>query len=115
MAQRTIVQLIDDLDGTPSEDISRIEFALDGVTYEIDLSDKNSDTLRQALAPFVEAARRIGGRAMRGRSVRPASAGRSKEETKAIRDWAKANGHQVSDRGRIPSTVIEAFEAAHTV
>ncbi|MFB9907718.1 histone-like nucleoid-structuring protein Lsr2 [Allokutzneria oryzae] len=112
MAQRTIVQLIDDLDNTSSEDISRIEFSLDGVTYEIDLNESNAATLREHLTPFIEAARRIGGRARSGTGRRGSGEGRSKEETKAIREWAKANGHEVSDRGRIPSTVIEAFQAA---
>ena len=112
MAQRTIVQLIDDLDGSTSSDISRVEFGLDGLTYEIDLNESNAAALRDKLTPFVEAARRIGGRAKSGTGRRAAGEGRSKEETKAIRDWAKANGHEVSDRGRIPGNVIEAFEAA---
>ncbi|MCK2243732.1 MULTISPECIES: Lsr2 family protein [unclassified Crossiella] len=118
MAQRTIVQLIDDLDGTTSEDISRVEFALDGVVYEIDLNDSNAEKLRGGLAPFVEAARQVGGKAKRGPapqlgSRRPGGDGRSKEQTKAIRDWAKTNGHQLAERGRIPANIIEAFEAAH--
>ncbi|MFB9907064.1 histone-like nucleoid-structuring protein Lsr2 [Allokutzneria oryzae] len=114
MAQRTIVQLIDDLDGSTSSDISRVEFGLDGLTYEIDLNESNATALREKLTPFVDAARRIGGRAKSGTAGgrRAAGEGRSKEETKAIRDWAKANGHEVSDRGRIPGNVIEAFEAA---
>ncbi|MCP3803229.1 Lsr2 family protein [Allokutzneria sp. A3M-2-11 16] len=114
MAQRTIVQLIDDLDGTAAEDISRIEFGADGVTYEIDLNEDNAAKLRDALAPFAAAARRIGGRSKRGPSSRGANAGRSKDETRAIREWAKANGHEISDRGRIPSGIIEAYETAGT-
>ncbi|WP_086827120.1 Lsr2 family protein [Allokutzneria sp. NRRL B-24872] len=113
MAQRTVVQLIDDLDGTSSEDISRIEFGLDGLTYEIDLNEENSAKLRAVLEPFVASGRRLGGRAKRGTRLGAPASGRSKDETRAIREWAKANGHEVSDRGRIPSTVIEAYEAAN--
>lgn len=117
MAQKTIVQLFDDLDGTTSGDIKTLEFGLDGVTYEIDLNDKNSQGLRESLEQFVSAARRTGGRVKRG-TVRPGSlpspAGRSREQTQAIRDWAKSNGHNVADRGRIPEAVIEAFDEAHT-
>ncbi|MFB9903123.1 histone-like nucleoid-structuring protein Lsr2 [Allokutzneria oryzae] len=114
MAQLTIVQLIDDLDGTSSEDISRVEFAIDGVAYEIDLNEENSTKLRDAFAQYVEAARRVGGRAKRGTAAggRGGGSARSKDETRAIRDWAKANGHEVSDRGRIPGTVIQAYEAS---
>ncbi|WP_086819862.1 Lsr2 family protein [Allokutzneria sp. NRRL B-24872] len=112
MAQLTIVQLIDDLDGTSSEDISRVEFAIDGVAYEIDLNDENSAKLRDTFAQYVEAARRVGGRAKRGTAPGKTGSARSKDETRAIRDWAKANGHEVSDRGRIPSNVIQAYEAS---
>ncbi|MCP3797969.1 Lsr2 family protein [Allokutzneria sp. A3M-2-11 16] len=115
MAQRTIVQLVDDLDGTESGDISRVEFALDGITYEIDLNDANVDKLRNGLAQYVEAARRVGGRAKRGSgaAARGASGcGRSKEELQEIREWARSNGHEVSERGRIATSVLEAYDAA---
>jgi hypothetical protein len=115
MAQKTIVQLIDDLDGTHSDTIETVTFGLDGVTYEIDLSDDNADKLRESLAAFIGSARRTGGRAKRGTaSASVASAngsGRSREQTQAIREWARKNGHDVSDRGRIPAAVIDAFEA----
>jgi hypothetical protein len=118
MAQKVLVQLIDDLDGTAAEDIETVQFALDGVTYEIDLTEKNSSKLRDGLAEFVASARRTGGRAKRGGVVsavsrKPSADGRSKEQTRAIREWAKTNGHELADRGRIPASVIEAFEAAH--
>ncbi|PPK66393.1 Lsr2 family protein [Actinokineospora auranticolor] len=116
MAQKTIVQLYDDLDGSTSDDIRSVEFSLDGVQYEIDLTETNAQRLRDELADFVAAARRTGGRIKR--PVLPAGArpeGRSKEQTKAIRDWARRNGHDISERGRIPSAVVEAFEAAHAV
>ncbi|WP_199439875.1 histone-like nucleoid-structuring protein Lsr2 [Umezawaea beigongshangensis] len=117
MAQQVIVQLVDDLDGSAGGSIETVTFALDGVTYEIDLGEQNSARLRDSLAEFVAHARRTGGRAKKGgrpaASGRAAGEGRSKEQTRAIREWAKANGHELSDRGRIPASVIEAFEAAH--
>ncbi|WP_156758636.1 histone-like nucleoid-structuring protein Lsr2 [Actinokineospora pegani] len=114
MAQKTIVQLFDDLDGSPGEDIRPIEFSLDGVHYEIDLSERNASRLREELAEFVNAARRTGGRVRRGGApAKGVGEARSKEQTRAIRDWARQNGHDISERGRIPSAVVEAFEAAH--
>jgi hypothetical protein len=114
MAQRTIVQFIDDLDGTSSDTIETIEFGLDGVTYEIDLSDDNAGMLRDRLAEFIESARRTGGRAKRGTATGVPStngSGRSREQTQAIREWARNNGWEISERGRIPADIIEAFEA----
>ena len=118
MAKQVLVQLIDDLDGTAAEDIETVHFALDGVTYEIDLKQTNASKLRDGLADFVAKARRTGGRAKRGGPTasvgrKPASEGRNKEQSQAIRQWAKANGHELSDRGRIPVSVIEEFEQAH--
>lgn len=120
MAQKVLVQLVDDLDGTTSGDIETVTFGLDGVTYEIDLGKGNAAKLRDGLAEFVSSARRTGGRTKRAagvggpRRVAGASTGRSKEQTQAIREWARANGHDVSERGRIPTSVLEAFEASHT-
>jgi hypothetical protein len=114
MAQKVTVQLVDDLDGTVAEDISTVTFGLDGASYEIDLTGGNADKLRAGLADFVEAARRVGGRAKRGTAVNGASTpAANREQTKAIRDWARQNGFDLSDRGRIPTNVIEAFETAH--
>jgi Lsr2 len=115
MAQRVTVQLVDDLDGTAADDISTVSFALDGVSYEIDLTEANAEKLRSGLEEFVNSARRTGGRVKRGTAPakRPGSPA-SREQTKAIRDWARQNGYELSDRGRIPATVIEAFETAHT-
>jgi hypothetical protein len=117
MAQKVLVQFVDDLDGVPGEDVSTVTFALDGVSYEIDLREENAARLRDSLSEFVESARRVGGRVKRGTS--PASAptrtvdARSKEQTRAIREWAKKNGYELADRGRIPAHVITAFEEAH--
>lgn len=113
MAQKTIVSLIDDLDGTEADETVR--FGLDGAQYEIDLSEKNATTLREALAPFVASARRVGGRASASRKSGRGSARRSggTDRTADIREWARANGYQVSDRGRIASNIVQAYDAAH--
>jgi hypothetical protein len=115
MAQKVIVELVDDLDGTASDDISTVTFALDGASYEIDLTADNADQLRDTLADFVTAARRTGGRIKRAASV-SASAARpaaDREQTKAIRNWARQNGFDLADRGRIPAHVVAAFDQAH--
>jgi hypothetical protein len=114
MAQKVLVQLVDDLDGTSSNDISTVTFGLDGVSYEIDLNESNASNLRDHLSEFIASARRTGGRVKRGGAVGgvASGSGRNREQTQAIREWAKKNGHEVSDRGRIPAAVIQAFEAA---
>jgi hypothetical protein len=102
---------VDDLDG--SEASNTVSFALDGKTYEIDLSDSNATKLREVLDPFAAAARRSGASGRRMTAPRGATSPRpayDRERTAAIRDWARENGHQVSDRGRIPTAVIEAYE-----
>ncbi|MGH3598881.1 MAG: histone-like nucleoid-structuring protein Lsr2 [Pseudonocardiaceae bacterium] len=124
MAQKTIVTLIDDLTGEEAEDISTVEFALEGITYEIDLADDNAAKLRDNLARYVAAARKTSGRrpATRGadrsagRSAGNAGVPRSgynRDTLRSIREWAKQNGHNVSDRGRLPLTVLHAWEADH--
>lgn len=116
MATLTTVTLVDDLDG--SEATESVAFALDGVAYEIDLSEENAEKLRDALAGYVAGARRVHGgrRAGRGKAAKPARGSRTapdREQTAAIRDWARANGYEVSERGRLSATVLAAFEAAH--
>lgn len=112
MAQRVEVALVDDLDGSEAEE--SVEFGLDGVSYQIDLSEDNAIELRDALAQYVEHARRTGGR--RRTASRPSVAAEVKapahvdrEQNQAIRKWARTNGYEVSDRGRIPTEVVEAF------
>ena len=114
MAQQTTVRFIDDLDGSDAS--GTFDFSLEGRSYQIDLSDENAAKLRDALAPYIGAARKAGGRS-RGRAARQTAvaekpARSNREETAAIREWARENGHQVSDRGRIPKSVIEAYQAA---
>ena len=111
MAQKVTVTLVDDLDGSTAEET--VEFGLDGATYTIDLSGGNAGRLREALDEYVEHARRAGGRKrlagkqVAGRPPRPASADR--EQNQAIREWARKQGMKVSDRGRIPAEVLDAY------
>lgn len=112
MAQKVTVQLVDDLDGTSSEDVSTVLFGLDGVSYEIDMSEANADRLRDSLAEYVESARRTGGRVKRGTKPRSQN-GTGPSEASQIREWAQENGFELSARGRIPSHVVEAYKRAH--
>jgi hypothetical protein len=112
MAQVTLVQLVDDLDGTSSPDISTVQFGLDGVNYEIDLTDTNADTLRQVFEDYVGAARRTGGRVKRGTRTNGSGATSGSGEAGQIRTWANENGYELSNRGRIPAHVVEAYKQA---
>ena len=115
MARKVQVILSDDLDENVSAD-ETVSFALDGTNYEIDLSDKNAKEMREALSRYVQAARKVGrasGRASGGGRSRATGGRMDREQAGAIRDWARKNGHQVSDRGRIPASVVDAYEAAH--
>ena len=109
MAQKVVVSLVDDLDGGAGNET--VEFGLDGKQYEIDLSDNNAAALRSALAEFVAAARRpTGRRRSQSRSaVVAAPVTADREQNQAIREWARARGMKVSDRGRIPTEVTEAY------
>lgn len=104
VAKQVSVSFIDDLDG--SEAAESVGFGLDGRGYEIDLSGENAAKLRDALAPFVAGARRAG-RAAAARGQRPVD---NRGQSAAIRQWARDNGHDLADRGRIPANVIEAYE-----
>ena len=110
MAQIREVRLIDDLDGEAADET--IEFGIDGKNYEIDLSKANAGKLRDALASYVASARRSGGRRRSGSSGGGAPARRpsiDREQNQAIREWARKRGMKVSDRGRIPAEVLEAY------
>src|SRR5215210_7513144 len=107
MTRTTQVILSDDLDENLSAD-ETVSFALDGTSYEIDLADKNAKEMRDAFSRYVSAARKV------GRGNRASGGGRSRATGGRMdRDWARKNGHAVSDRGRIPASVVEAYEAAH--
>ncbi len=117
MAQRVNVVLVDDVDG--SDAVETVTFALDGVEYEIDLSEQNADKLRGALSLYVGHGRRTGGgRRSGGQSEQKSSRSRASGSSDGpsaseIREWARANGHTVPDRGRVSSEVREAYAAAH--
>jgi nucleoid-associated protein Lsr2 len=110
MAQKVQTLLIDDLDGKEAE--GTVRFGLDGAEYEIDLSAKNAGALRKALEPYVSAARRASGSVARrpGRSGRRAAA--AGPESTAVREWAKSQGIEVKDRGRVPAELVVKFKAA---
>ncbi|MDB1086667.1 Lsr2 family protein [Streptomyces sp. ACA25] len=109
MAQKVQVLLLDDLDGGEADET--VTFALDGKTYEIDLKSANAEKLRSALEPYLKAGRRAGGRAARAPRGSRAAAGGS-QDTAKIRAWAKENGFQVNDRGRVPAEIRKAYEDA---
>jgi hypothetical protein len=109
VAQRVEVVLVDDLDGGPAEET--VQFALDSVSYEIDLNAENAQTLRDALAVYVGHGRKLGGRRSAGRGGARKTSRSS--ETAQIRTWAKEQGLPVNERGRIPATIVAQYEAAH--
>ena len=113
MAQRTVISMTDDIDG--SEASETVLFGLDGATYEIDLNEAHAEDIREILAPYVTAARRVGasggGRSVRASSSRPSGAG--DVDPKAVRAWAEANGVEVNARGRLKAEVVEQYKAAN--
>ena len=112
MAKQIVTLLTDDLDGGEAD--RTVEFGLDGVNYTIDLSEKNAGKLRKALDPYLNVATRVGrSNADRGaRRTAPAGTGRaSRDQNQAIREWAAKNGYEVSERGRIPSSIVEAYHS----
>jgi hypothetical protein len=112
MAQKVQVILVDDVDGGEADET--VSFALDGVSYEIDVSATNAEAIREALAPWMGHARKVGGRSSgrsrSGSKPRPAA---ERTDLSDVRAWARENGYQVSDRGRVSSEVRAAYEAAH--
>ncbi|MBK0332972.1 Lsr2 family protein [Brachybacterium halotolerans subsp. kimchii] len=109
MARKTFVELIDDVDGSKAEET--VSFSLDGVAYEIDLSDENAEKLRAEIGEWVTRARRVAGRRIRGTGSGSTSS--SSNDSAKIRVWARENGREVSDRGRIPEELRQAYYAAN--
>jgi hypothetical protein len=113
--RQTRIELIDDRDGSAADETVR--FGLDGVNYEIDLNDKHASEFRNLLLPYTSAARKVGRggvpqvRVANG-GARPTRATADRQRLSAIREWGKANGYTISDRGRIPQDVVDAFDAA---
>jgi hypothetical protein len=106
MSRRTIVQLEDDLSGGAADE--SVTFALDGKSFEIDLNEKNAESLRQALAPYIAAGRGVRG----GRGGARRSAPAQGADPATVRAWAVANGYEVSTRGRVSRELREAYEAS---
>lgn len=115
MAQKVTTHLIDDLTGDTIDDGKgrTVSFSFDGNHYEIDLSDDNADTLRAAFSDYVAAARKVSGRQNRTSGSSSAPKRGNSDELAKIREWANANGHEVSRRGRISQAVRDAYDAAH--
>lgn len=111
LAQKTFVQLVDDLDGTPIPDGEgrSVVFSYDGTSYEIDLSDAHVAEFKEALAPFVAAGRR----SERVTSKKTPGSKSDPAELQRMREWARSNGHEVSDRGRVSAVIRDAYNAAH--
>lgn len=107
MAQKVQVLLVDDLDG--GEASETVSFSLDGTAYEIDLSSENAAKLRKDFDQYIDRARKGGG----GGRRRRARTGPGRERSAEIRAWARQRGHKVSERGRIPATIISEYEASH--
>jgi hypothetical protein len=111
VAQKVNIILVDDLDG--SEATETVSFGLDGTSYEIDLNDSNAAALREALSGYVGHARKVAGGARRGRRTSSTSSAGGASNTKDVREWAKSQGMEVSERGRISADVQQAYDAAH--
>ena len=112
MATETITRLVDDMDGSKAE--RTVAFTWDGQDYAIDLSKKNIAALEKALRPYVTAARKLPSRPARGRGrgTQPGGSGGRTSGVRAVREWARANGYEVSDRGRIGADVMAAYQAS---
>ena len=108
MAVRTVTILEDDLDGKEDATVETVTFSFEGASYEIDLSKKNRDAFEKALTPYLNAARK----APKATTARRSPA-KSSEDLDAIRAWAKDNGHEVADRGRIAQSVKDAYYASN--
>jgi hypothetical protein len=113
MAQKVIREFIDDIDGSEAE--RTFTFAVDGTHYEIDLSNDNIKEFHEAIAGFVDSARKVttSGLGRRARKTSISTSGRSREQTLAVREWARQQGHSINDRGRIPASILQAFDQAH--
>lgn len=112
MAQKVQTVLVDDIEGTEIKDGGEtVRFAVDGTQYEIDLSEKNAATMRDTLKFYQDHARKVSGGRRQSSSQSTTRGG--KQQLDAIRTWARENGYEVSDRGRIKKQIMQAYEAAH--
>ncbi|AZS44360.1 histone-like nucleoid-structuring protein Lsr2 [Microbacterium oleivorans] len=120
MARKIVHQLVDDLDGTVLEvgDGETVLFSVDGTAYEIDLTHDNANALRETLAPYIDAARRVSSRPAASRASSSSNSSRKQKRAgqrdyAPIREWAAQNGYELSERGRVPAQVLDAYDAAH--
>lgn len=109
MARKVTTEFIDDIDGGAAE--RTFTFAVDGTNYEIDLSANNIAEFKQAIGGFIESARKASAGRRARRSANRGSV--SREQSQAIRDWARQNGYDIAPRGRIKTEVVDAFNATH--
>lgn len=109
MATQVTTTVVDDLDG--SSNARTVSFSLEGVDYRIDLNSKNRAAMQKALKPYLEKATKVGRRA--GSPRRSSGSSAKRNDLGAIREWARANGHTVSDRGRVSADIQAAYRAAH--
>lgn len=115
MARRIVHQLVDDIDGSVLEvgEGETVHFSLNGTSYEIDLNAEHAEELRKAFEPYISAGRRAGSAGGAVRAAAPRKRPGRNPEVAAIRAWANDNGYTLSERGRIPAPVVEAYNAAH--
>ncbi|PNE39876.1 histone-like nucleoid-structuring protein Lsr2 [Streptomyces noursei] len=109
MAQKVVTIITDDLTGEESSEVATHRLGLDGIEYEIDLAPDSYDQLLEALSPFTRSGRRV----TKARKPQKRKAALSRDDSTAIRTWAKQAGYEVSERGRVPATVREAYDEAH--
>jgi hypothetical protein len=108
MAQQIQTLFIDDIDGGAAD--GTVRFGLDGTNYEIDLSDEHTDELRKALGKYIEHSRKVAGTARR--SARGLRSGAPAIDTAKVREWAKGNGYDIKDRGRVPADLVAKYQEA---
>ena len=111
MAKTTVTHITDDLDG--SKDASEVAFSFDGVDYTIDLSKKNAAAMAKALKPYLDAATKVSGRSTRPQRTGSSRTSGPRKDLATIREWARGQGIDVSDRGRIPAAVILQYDEVH--
>ncbi|AKK04189.1 histone-like nucleoid-structuring protein Lsr2 [Corynebacterium epidermidicanis] len=109
MSRREVIQFFDDIDSTPltQEEVNIVKFSLDGTNYILDLSAGNAKKFRELLEPYIAVARREG-----TATPRPRRTGSATPDSKKIREWARKNGYDVADRGKLPTSMIDAYRAA---
>ncbi|MFI6052753.1 Lsr2 family protein [Streptomyces violascens] len=109
MAQKIVTIYTDDLTGEESAEAATHQIVIDGVAYEVDLGPDSYDKLMEAVGPFLKAGRRV--RGSRGKATSTRQAGGT--DTAVVRAWAKENGYDINDRGRVPAEIREAYNKAH--